>query len=357
MKTSLLVLVGLSLLSSFATAATLDILNAEIEIVDGVADLGHAVDGLLEQGSGSRWIAWAVSAVDGHRHLCCWGREDRLWQRGACSLESRDRHFVLSDDAELEPPKIRGLSVLLRADGNRVEEIRVYSDSCQLDAGGRSVIWLGQVDPDQSVSRLASLIDESVDRGEPEDLAEETLMALALHAGPAADRELTRLANSGSRGSMREEAVFWLGEARGEAGLEALDRLLEVEEDRDIKTHIAFALTLSSAPGATDRLAALARTDPDPEVRGEALFWLAQEGGTGAADVIKTAVDSDPDREVREQAIFALSQLPDGEGTDMLLKIIRDGSQEASVRQTALFWLTQSEDDRALDLITDILER
>ena len=59
---------------------------------------------------------------------------------------------------------------------------------------------------------------------------------------------------------------------------------------------------------------------------------------------------------MREQAIFALSQLPNGQGTDLLLEIVRDKSQEASVRQQALFWLAQSEDDRALDLISGLLQ-
>jgi hypothetical protein len=47
----------------------------------------------------------------------------------------------------------------------------------------------------------------------------------------------------------------------------------------------------------------------------------------------------------------------DGQGTDLLLEIVRDPSQDASVRQEALFWLAQSEDDRALDLISDILQK
>lgn len=356
METLLLVLVGSSLLSSVVTAEPLDLLNAEIEVIEAESNLGITIDRLVERRSGPLWIAWVVPAVEGHRYLCCWGKGDGKWRTGTCSLESRDRHFVFSDGDDFEPPEIEALSILLRIDGSRVDEVRVYSDSCRLDAGGHSVTWLGRVDPDQSVSQLASLIEASVGRGDPEDLAAEALMALALHAGTAADRELTRLANAGTPSSLREEAVFWLGEARAEAGLEALDRLLDSERDRGVKTHIAFALTLSSAPGAMERLQALGRTDPDPEVRSEALFWLAQEGGPGAAGTIRGAVDSDPDREVREQAIFALSQLPGSEGTDMLLQIIRDGSQEASARQAALFWLAQSDDDRALDLISDILD-
>ncbi len=357
MRTSLLVVVGLVALSSSAMAGAPDIVNSEIAIEQAGPSLSSSVGDLLKRDSETRWIAWSVPAVEGHRYLCCWGRGDKVSQRGACSLESRDRHFVFSDGSHFEPPEFEAISVLLRAEGSRVGELRVYSESCRLDAEGRSVTWLEGVDIEESVALLSGLIGESTERRDPEDVADEALMALALHKGSAADRELARLASSGPSGSLREEAIFWLGEARGEAGLEALDRLLENERDADIKTHIAFALTLSSAPGALERLTALGRQDPDPEVRGEALFWLAQAGGAGAIDAIKGAIASDADRGVREQAIFALSQLPDGQGTDMLLEIIQDRSQEASVRQEALFWLAQSEDDRALDLISDILQR
>ncbi|NHZ72858.1 MAG: hypothetical protein GWP16_00085 [Nitrospirae bacterium] len=358
MRTSLLVVVGLVALSSLVMAGAPDIVNSEIAIEQARASLSNSVDDLLKRGSETRWIAWSVPAVEGHRYLCCWGRGDKLSQRGACSLESRDRHFVMSEGHDFDrPPEIREVSVLLRAEGSRVEEVRVYSENCRLDAGGRALTWLEPVSADQSVAWLTTLIGEAMDQGNPEDVADEALMALALHRGPAADRELATLASSGPSDSLREEAIFWLGEARGQVGLEALDRLLEDERDADIKTHIAFALTLSSTPGAMERLTAMGSTDPDPEVRGEALFWLGQEGGAGAVDAIQSAVESDSSREVREQAIFALSQLPDGQGTDLLLEIVQDPSQDASVRQVALFWLAQSEDDRALDLISDILRR
>ena len=356
MKSSLLVIVGLVLLSSGAVAGSPDIVNAEIAIEPAGPSLSSSLGNQLSEGMGARWIAWSVPAVEGHRYLCCRGRGDRLSQRGACSLESRDRHFVMSDrQGTNRPAEIQEISVLVRAEGHRVEEVRVYSKSCRLDAGGRSVTWLDSASTEQSVAWLTSLIGAAVGQSDLEDLADEALMALALHEGSAADRELAAIAGSGPSDSLREEAIFWLGEARGTPGLDVLDHLLEIEKDADIKTHVAFALTLSSAPGAIERLTALGRQDPDPEVRGEALFWLGQEGGAGAADAIRSAVETDSSRDVREQAIFALSQLPDGEGTDLLLEIVRDKSQDASVRQVALFWLAQSEDDRALDLISKLL--
>ena len=60
---------------------------------------------------------------------------------------------------------------------------------------------------------------------------------------------------------------------------------------------------------------------------------------------------------MREEAIFALSQLPEQEGTELLLEIVRDGSRPDEVRQEALFWLVQSDEDRALDLVSDILRQ
>ena len=358
MRTSLLSVVGLVALPSWAIAGSPDIVNSEMAIEPTGASLTSSVGSLLKSEPGPAWIGWSVPAVEGDRFLCCWGRGDKLSRRGTCSLESRDRHFVMSEshDFDRPPTKVREISVLVRTDASRVEEVRVYSETCRLDAEGRAVTWLEGASVEQSVAWLASLIGQVGEQGDPENLADEALMALALHRGPAADRELAALANSAPGESLRETAIFWLGEARGQSGLEALHRLLENEKDAEIRTHVAFALTLSSAPRAMERLTTLARQDPDPEVRGQALFWLGQEGGAGAAAAIQRAVESDSSRDVRRQAIFALSQLPDGAGTDLLLAIVRDSSQEASVRQEALFWLAQSEDERALDLISNLLE-
>ncbi|MGB6001409.1 MAG: HEAT repeat domain-containing protein, partial [Thermoanaerobaculia bacterium] len=94
-----------------------------------------------------------------------------------------------------------------------------------------------------------------------------------------------------------------------------------------------------------------------PDVRGEALFWLAQSGSAGAGATIVEAIQQDPEEDVREEAIFALNQLPDNQGTELLLEIVRDGSRPDEIRQEALFWLVQSDDDRALDLVSDILRQ
>ena len=146
MKIAKLALVGLVLLPSWAMADAPNIVNAEIAVEEIGADLGSAVNGLLNRGSDNGWIAWSVPAVEGHRYLCCWARGDRLSQSGACSLESRDRHFVMSNGHAFDrPPEVRGIAVLVRAESNGVEEVRVYSETCQLDAGGRAVTWLAVV--------------------------------------------------------------------------------------------------------------------------------------------------------------------------------------------------------------------
>jgi hypothetical protein len=354
----MLAMIGLVALCSWSVAQAPEILNSEIAIEQVGPSLSSSVDSLLNRGSGLRWIAWSVPALAGHRFLCCRDRREELSQGAACALGSRDRQFVMSEAYDSgRPPETPRITILLRAEESRVEEVRVYSQACRLDAGGRPVTWLEPVSAEQSADWLTTLVGEVAGDGDRDDLADESLLALALHKGETVNRELSAFAAAGPTTAVREEAIFWLGEARGAAGLEALDRLLESERDPGIKTHIAFALTLSSATGAVARLKALAHQDPDPEVRGQALFWLAQEGGEMAVAALQAAIDSDPDPEVRQEAIFALGQVPDGKGIDGLLAIVQDASQAASVRQEALFWLVQSEDERALDLITEILRR
>ena len=52
--------------------------------------------------------------------------------------------------------------------------------------------------------------------------------------------------------------------------------------------------------------------------------------------------------------MFALSQLPDEEGTQALIDVIKT-TKDRDLKREALFWLGQSDDPRALDVIAQLL--
>ena len=59
-----------------------------------------------------------------------------------------------------------------------------------------------------------------------------------------------------------KEAIFWLGEARGESGLKDLKRLLKELPVGDTRRHINFAVSQSEADGAADLLQKTSESDP-----------------------------------------------------------------------------------------------
>jgi hypothetical protein len=169
-------------------------------------------------------------------------------------LEGRkvDASTGVSDTPRLPVQLEGGASaiVLYRIEGGRVAKVRTFSESCDLDAGGRTVYWLSGVNPAASVSLLKNLVQSvGKDTGEgatPRHLVSESLLAMMAHQAP-----------------------------------EAVSALID-----------------------------LARNDPQPKVRSDALFWLAQRAGLKAAGTITDAIANDPDTKVKERAVFALSQLP-----------------------------------------------
>lgn len=329
------------LLGAPATAAEPAFFNAQVNPL-GVPtpDLERALGALLENGKSPAWLAYTVPMVDGHRRLCCSGP-------AMCSLEGSD-HFSSHriDDADTGGE----LRILLRLHDRRVTEIRAFSTRCRLDAGGLPVYLWQDVEPRQSLQFL-------VERAQGSKRAVEgALVAIAYHGDSEADRLLESIARGEQVPRLEEEAIFWLGEARGTGGFEVLERLRQELRDPDLLEQIAFALHLSEADGALPALITMARQDPRSDVRGAALFWLSQQAGEQATAAIAEASEQDPDLDVKERAIFALSQLPPERGIPLLIRYART-HDSGEIRKKAMFWLGQTEDPRALDFFEEILTR
>ena len=54
--------------------------------------------------------------------------------------------------------------VLFRIAERAVDRIRVFSEDCELDAGGRTVTWLEGVRPADSIALLESFVAPAQDR-------------------------------------------------------------------------------------------------------------------------------------------------------------------------------------------------
>ncbi|MGO4884302.1 MAG: HEAT repeat domain-containing protein [Bryobacteraceae bacterium] len=277
------------------------------------------------------WVGYTVAAVPGHDHNCDYNDGVRP-----------------PEPVHLEP--VDQLQVMFRIEGNRVTKIRPISGDCQLDADGVPLRWIRDVRPAESIAFLESFVTSDTERRR-----EGALAAIALHADPAADAVLERIAAPNQPESLREKAVFWMGEARGQRGYEDLRRIMNEDASTNVRDKAIFALSISKDPRAVDTMIEVAHRDSSSHVRGQALFWLAQKAGKKAVGAISGAIENDPDTEVKKKAVFALQQLPDGEGVPMLIQVAR-GNKNPAVRKQAMFWLGQSNDPRALAFFEEVLK-
>ena len=345
--------------------------NGRITSQPAGSSLAQTLGSLVSSQPDVAWIGYSVPAVDGERTLCCFD-SGTTWINGsavrsgraccaACRLDPSDSTSMSTRPApaggqatgavKLEGPG--QMSVLLRVAERRIERVRVFSEDCPLDAGGRPVIWLEGVRPAESIAYLESLVSKVAERRER--VTEAAITAIALHRDGAADAALERLVAQGQPDHVRRAVPFWLGNTRGRRGLDLLRRIVRDDPSTEVRKKAVFGISQSEESGAVDLLIENARTNALTSVRADAIFWLGQKAGRKAADAITERIEQDPDTEVKKKAVFALSQLPKDEGVPLLIGVARTHSNPA-VRKQAIFWLGQSRDPRALDFFAEILK-
>jgi hypothetical protein len=288
---------------------------------------------LAQHGAGPFWAAWPEPIIP-RRH------GDMCWSNG----NNEDSH------AAGAPVRLEGqttLLVLVRIENSQVDQLRVASPDCRFDGGGLPFYWLTGVPASESVAWLKTQVTEQK--------PDRAVLAIALHAGAAADQALDELAAPSQPAKIREKTAFWLGNSRGAHGLDVLKRMLANDPDARVREQVVFAVSQSKEPAALAMLIEEAKNDKTPQVRSKALFWLAQKAANKqAADTIGAAVVNDPERSVKEQAVFALKQLPESQGVPLLINVAKTNPDPA-VRKKAMFWLGQSKDPRALDFFAQVL--
>ncbi|HVX65030.1 MAG TPA: hypothetical protein VHA11_00435, partial [Bryobacteraceae bacterium] len=132
-----------------AAAAQPSIVNAKLETRSAASGLEPAFRSIVDRSGGPAWIGYSVPAIDRSERGC---NND-----GRCYLEQERP----ADKQRRPAAKLEGsgrMAVLIRVEAKQTGQVRVYSDTCELDAGGLPVYWLRDVRPDQSVELMAGLV-------------------------------------------------------------------------------------------------------------------------------------------------------------------------------------------------------
>jgi hypothetical protein len=335
--------------------------NAKTETRSAAAGLEREVRAAAGR-AGVTWIGYRMPMVAGPRQMCCVDTiSDISLSGGMCRLESGGGVSMNTGDGRdrsgarvlLEPAT--EFLVLARLENGSVSRVRTFTPDCDVDAGAMPLVWLTNVEPDDSVAWLASLVASAPDTGEGHDRVGKTAVsAIALHNAPAADRALESFVAAARPEWLRADVAFWLGSVRGEQGARLLARMIAQDPSDKVRDKVTFGLSVSKVPAALTTLIATARDDRSAKVRGQALFWLAHKAGQEALATITNAIDHDPETEVKKKAVFALSQLPSDEGVPKLMELART-NRNPEVRKQAMFWLGQTKDPRAVRFFEEIL--
>jgi len=317
------------------------------------------------------WIGYSVPVVDGERVMCCFDsgstwvngnivRSDGQSCCGACRLEPGSEGTSMSARRQTGGSgtvRLEGsgqMTVLFRVAEKKIDRVRVFSEDCALDAGGKPVVWLDNVRPADSIALLETVV--APDPARHDRVTDGAISAIALTGDPSADASLDRLVAASQPDAVRKKVTFWLGNSRGRHGLDTLKRVLRDDPSIEVRKSAVFGVSQSRQTDAFDVLSGIARTDAEPRLRSEALFWLAQQGDARAPQVILDALDKDASPEVRKKAVFALSQLKDDAGVDALLRVARTHA-DAGTRSEAIFWLGQKAGRKASAAITERIEQ
>jgi HEAT repeat protein len=357
-------------MATTASAQTPRLLNGKVTTQTAGSPLAPSFRTLVGAQPDVSWIGYSVPVIDGERTMCCFdsssgttfvnGVSNGRYCCGACRLEPSGAETVnrsTQNTAPTGPIKLEASSrmvVLFRIAERKVDRIRVFSEDCELDAGGRPVIWLDGVRPADSVALLESYAVPDPDRRNNGPM-EGAISAIALHADPTADASLDRLVATSQPEAVRRKVTFWLGNTRGAPGLATLQRVLKDDPSIEVRKSAVFGVSQSRESGAFDTLSNLARNDPEPRVRSEAVFWISQKNDKRASGVILQALEKDPSSEVRKKAVFALSQLKDDAGVNALVTVAKTNA-DPSARSEAIFWLGQKAGAKAAGAITERID-
>jgi HEAT repeat protein len=343
------------------------ITNGKIDQQTVSTALPQSFRALVAAQADAGWIGYSVPIVDSERVMCCFDG-DTAFSNGtvsdgrtccrACRLEpaadgtSMTRRAPGPASSVVQLERSDRFVVLFRVAAKEVERIRVFSEDCALDAGGRTITWLQNVRPADSIALLESLA--TADR-RPDRVADGAITAIALHADAAADASLDRLVAVNQPDAQRRKVTFWLGNARGARGLATLKRVLADDPSVEVQKSAVFGVSQSREAAAFDTLAALTTDHATPRIRSEAVFWIAQKDDGRAAKVVLQALEKDPSTEVRKKAVFALSQLKEG-GVDALIRVAKTGP-DAATRGEAIFWLGQKAGQKASAAILERIDQ
>ena len=241
-----------------ALAQTPTVVNGTADVRPLTGALDRELDALVTRTTDPMWVGYAVATNPRGGDNGCWSSRDGFTRRvGPVKLEGSDTLYVL-----------------YRLADRRVDRIQFSSPECPLDAGGLTVRWLTGVSAAASLDWLTRFTTgESARR-----LQNQAVVAVALHADPAALDRLLSFARDSKDARLRGDALFWVAQRAGAKAMEAVSNAIDNDPDTEVKKKAVFALSQMPKDEGVPKMIDVARNNRNPQVRRQAMFWLGQSG-------------------------------------------------------------------------------
>lgn len=216
----------------------------------------------------SVWLAYHFPAREGS-YIGPFG--GTIYYDDGIKLERKDDPasaaiFLLTDTTGASPNVKRVKTLSLKEDF-------VFED--------RQVYWLGNVDTNQSLVYLTTLIHPKNEEKESKELARGALRAIGSHDGGRVVPLLKEFITQESNLELQRTAVSNLARVKTMEGVDALISLYDEAKDDNIKDEIIAGLSRSKERKAADKLLAIAKNDPSPKMRQRAIRRISTTNNSG----------------------------------------------------------------------------
>src|ERR1700722_16633687 len=194
MKTNALLVLTLAASALMSSAQQPRVTNTQFHSGPLSLGLSATVDRFRHSNS-PLWLGYAVQALPRTHLSACssWTGSSQV-EDGCCNeyrLEDSSDNLNSSDRNDSTNPTFY---VLLRIDPGAIERVRLAPAGCTLNAGGLPMEWLTDVQTEDSVVFLGQIAAKHTE-SKHDKMADESLVALSMHATPKATEVLASLAS------------------------------------------------------------------------------------------------------------------------------------------------------------------
>ncbi len=185
-------------------------------------------------------------------------------------------------DPELQKEALFALSQ--QESDSAVEVLRQYAERADAPKKLReqAIFWIGQSKKAGGARYLMTLYNKLQDP----DLKEKAIFGIAQNGGTEGHTWLLdRAMDPKETMDLRKNALFWAGQT-GTMGQSELRKLYGSFQDPELKGQVIFVASQEGDKSAVDFLMNVAKTEKDKSLRQKAIFWLGQSKDPRVADFL-----------------------------------------------------------------------